>query len=77
MGSQNDSPIILVRILPSSVPKPFFAAPPSRTIIFGRRNVKLITSQKLSWNYFWAPGAYFRTVFSGELGLSVNEFLAP
>ena len=26
----------------------------SWTINFGRRNVK-ITSQKLSWNYFWVP----------------------
>ena len=32
----------------------YITAPYFGTINFGRRNVK-ITSQKWSWNYFWAP----------------------
>ena len=35
-------------------PNYYITAPYFWTINFGRRNV-IITSQKLSWNYFWAP----------------------
>ena len=37
-----------------SVPKLLHGSRLFLTIIFGRRNVK-ITSQKSSWNHFWAP----------------------